>query len=44
MEMEIKDMLGELNHQKDQNDVMLDKVAQLEVSLKQSKVILISLR
>ncbi|KAL5569393.1 hypothetical protein UlMin_025968 [Ulmus minor] len=40
LELEIKDMLGELNHQKDQNDVMRDKVAQLEVSLKQSKKLL----
>lgn len=38
IELEMKEILNELNCQKDQNDVMSEKVAQLEVNLKYSKV------
>lgn len=38
IELDMKDMLNELNHQKDQNDFLSEKVAQLEVNLKYSKV------
>ncbi|KAF3434013.1 hypothetical protein FNV43_RR25116 [Rhamnella rubrinervis] len=34
IELEMKDLLNELNRQKDQNDLMSEKVAQLEVNLK----------
>ncbi|KAK9283707.1 hypothetical protein L1049_011957 [Liquidambar formosana] len=37
LEGEMKDILNELNHQKDQNNLMRDEVAHLEMSLKHSK-------
>ncbi|PON32787.1 Kinesin-like protein [Parasponia andersonii] len=37
LELEVKDILTELNCQQDQNELMRDKVAELEVSLKHSK-------
>ena len=39
LELEVKDILNELNRQQDQNELMRDKVAELEVSLKHSKVL-----
>lgn len=38
LELEMKDLLNELNYQKDHNDLMSEKVAQLEVNLTYSKV------
>ena len=38
LELEVKDTLNELNRQHDQNQLMRDKVAELETSLKHSKV------
>lgn len=38
LESEMKDILKELNHQKDHNDLMRDEVARLETNLKNSKV------
>ncbi|OMO65565.1 Armadillo [Corchorus capsularis] len=37
LEMDMKDILAELNCQKDQNSLMRDKTAELEIRLKQSK-------
>ncbi|KAA8539266.1 hypothetical protein F0562_025958 [Nyssa sinensis] len=37
LEMEMKDILNELNHQKGQNDFMCDEVARLEMSMKHNK-------
>ncbi|RVW97760.1 Kinesin-like protein KIN-UC [Vitis vinifera] len=38
LELEMKDFLNELNHQKDLNVLMRDEVASLEMSLKHSKI------
>nr|XP_011469637.1 PREDICTED: armadillo repeat-containing kinesin-like protein 1 isoform X2 [Fragaria vesca subsp. vesca] len=38
LELEMKDLLYELNNQKEHHDIMHDKVAQLEMSLEQGKV------
>lgn len=38
IELEMKDLLNELNRQKDQNDLMSEKIVQLEVNSKYSKV------
>ncbi|XVE75408.1 hypothetical protein DITRI_Ditri12bG0091700 [Diplodiscus trichospermus] len=38
LELEMKDILAELNCQKDQNSLMQDRIADLEISLKQSKL------
>ncbi|GMI80591.1 Arabidopsis thaliana KINESIN Ungrouped clade, gene A, ARMADILLO REPEAT-CONTAINING KINESIN 1 [Hibiscus trionum] len=37
LELDLKDILAELNCQKDQNTLLQDKIADLEMSLKQSK-------
>lgn len=39
LELEMEEILRELNHQKDHNNLMCDKVAQLEMGLKHSKVL-----
>ncbi|KAH9703951.1 kinesin-like protein KIN-UC [Citrus sinensis] len=37
LELEVEKILGELNHQKDQNNLKREKIVQLEISLKNSK-------
>ncbi|XVE68813.1 hypothetical protein DITRI_Ditri09bG0100200 [Diplodiscus trichospermus] len=37
LELDMKDLLAELNRQKDHNSLMQDKIADIEMSLKQSK-------
>lgn len=39
LELEVEKILGELNHQKDQNNLKREKIVQLEISLKPSKVL-----
>lgn len=39
LELEVEKILGELNHQKDQNNLKREKIVQLEISLKNSKVL-----
>lgn len=41
LELELKDVLKDLNWQKEKNDLMRDEVARLEMSLKSSKVLLL---
>ncbi|XVE68810.1 hypothetical protein DITRI_Ditri09bG0100200 [Diplodiscus trichospermus] len=38
LELDMKDLLAELNRQKDHNSLMQDKIADIEMSLKQSKM------
>lgn len=38
LESEMKDLLMELNKQKEENNLMHDKITQLEMNLKNSKV------
>ncbi|KAL9422228.1 hypothetical protein AB3S75_034485 [Citrus x aurantiifolia] len=40
LELEVEKILGELNHQKDQNNLKREKIVQLEISLKPSKKVL----
>lgn len=40
LELEVEKILGELNHQKDQNNLKHEKIVQLEISLKNSKKVL----
>ncbi|KAH9703952.1 kinesin-like protein KIN-UC [Citrus sinensis] len=40
LELEVEKILGELNHQKDQNNLKREKIVQLEISLKNSKKVL----
>ena len=39
LELEVKDILNDLNHQQDQNELMCNKIEQLELSLSHSKVL-----
>lgn len=43
LDLEVKDILNDLNHQQDENELMCNKIEQLELSLNHSKVLPFSL-